>query len=90
MLVRFLPEVVDEMTARHPKVNFTVLTVHPSEIAEALRSGDNDFGVLFVDNRLRGVDVVAEFRTAIGALMRPDHPLAKRKALTLTECAAIR
>ena len=25
-------------------------SVHPSEIAEALRSGDNDFGVLFVDD----------------------------------------
>ena len=87
MLARFLPEIVAEMTARHPRVNFTVLTVHPSEIAEALRSGDSDFGVLFVDNRLSGVDVVAEFRTAIGALMRPDHPLAGAKLLTLTECA---
>jgi len=61
LLVRFLPQVVDEMSARHPKVTFTVLAVHPSEIGEALRSGDSDFGVLFVDNRHRAVDVVAEF-----------------------------
>ena len=87
MLARFLPEVVAEMAARHPRVNFRVLTIHPSEIAEAMRSGDSDFGVLFVDNRLTGVDVVAEFRTAIGALMRPDHPLAAAKGLTLTDCA---
>ena len=86
LLVRFLPQVVDEMSARHPKVTFTVLAVHPSEIGEALRSGDSDFGVLFVDNRHRAVDVVAEFPTAVGALMRPDHPLAGRKTLTLTEC----
>ena len=86
LLVRFLPQAVDEMSARHPKVSFTVLAVHPSEIGEALRSGDNDFGVLFVDNRHRGVDVIAEFPTAVGALMRPDHPLAGRKTLTLTEC----
>ena len=33
-----------------------------------------------------GVDVVAEFPTVVGALMRPDHPLAGRKTLTLTEC----
>ena len=62
-----------------PKVTFTVLSVHPSEIGEALRSGDNDFGVLFVDARHRGVEVLAEFPTAVGALMRPDHPLAARK-----------
>jgi DNA-binding transcriptional LysR family regulator len=86
LLVRFLPQVVEEMSARHPHVTFTVLSVHPSEISEALRSGDNDFGVLFVDNRHRGIDVVAEFPTAVGALMRPDHPLAKRQGLTLTEC----
>jgi DNA-binding transcriptional LysR family regulator len=86
LLVRFLPQVVDEMSAKHPKVSFTVLAVHPSEIGEALRSGDNDFGVLFVDNRHRGVDVIAEFPTAVGALMRPDHPLAGRETLTLTEC----
>ena len=86
LLVRFLPQVVDEISAKHPKVTFTVLSVHPSEIGEALRSGDNDFGVLFVDNRHRGVDVLAEFPTAVGALMRPDHPLATRKTLTLTEC----
>ena len=87
MLARFLPEIVAELSERHPRVRFTVLTVHPSEIAEALRSGDSDFGVLFVDNRLSGVDVVAEFRTSVGALMRPDHPLAGAKVLTLTECA---
>ena len=81
LLVRFLPEVVDEISARHPKVTFTVLAVHPSEIGEALRSGDNDFGVLFVDARHRGVDVIAEFPTSVGALMRPDHPLAGRKSL---------
>ncbi|SJZ68967.1 DNA-binding transcriptional regulator, LysR family [Enhydrobacter aerosaccus] len=86
LLVRFLPQLVEEMAAKHPKVTFTVLSVHPSEISEALRSGDNDFGVLFVDNRHRGVDVVAEFPTAVGALMRPDHPLARHKSLTLTEC----
>jgi DNA-binding transcriptional LysR family regulator len=87
MLARFLPDIVAEMAVRHPRVNFTVLTVHPSEIGEALRSGDSDFGLLFVDNRLSGVDIVAEFRTAVGALMRPDHPLAGAKVLTLTECA---
>ncbi len=86
LLVRFLPQVVEEISARHPQVTFTVLSVDPGEIGEALRSGDNDFGVLFVDNRHRGVEVAAEFPTAVGALMRPDHPLAKRKGLTLTEC----
>jgi DNA-binding transcriptional LysR family regulator len=87
VVARVLPQIVAEMATRHPRVSFTVLTVHPSEIADALRSGDSDFGVLFIDNRVSGVEVVAEFRTTVGALMRPDHPLAGAKSLTLTECA---
>ena len=46
LLVRFLPQMVEEISARHPKITFTVLSVHPSEIGEALRSGDTDFGVV--------------------------------------------
>jgi DNA-binding transcriptional LysR family regulator len=88
LLVRFLPRVVDELHAKYPHVKFTVLNVDPSEIGEALRSGESDFGVLFVDMRHRGLETVAAMRTAVGALMRPDHPLASRRGLTLTECAA--
>jgi DNA-binding transcriptional LysR family regulator len=87
LVVRFLPAVVEEMAARYPEVTFTLLNVDPGEIADELRSERNDFGVLFADRRYRGFDIVADFRTAVGALMRPDHPLAKRKRLTLMECA---
>lgn len=87
LLSRFLPDIVADVTRRHPKVNFTVLTVEPSEIADELRSGDSDFGVVFIDHRLRGVEIAAEFQTAIGALMHPDHALADSRALTLTDCA---
>ncbi|HYM31163.1 MAG TPA: LysR family transcriptional regulator [Candidatus Cybelea sp.] len=87
LLVRFLPLVVQEVRAKHPEVTFTVLNVDPSEIGEALRSGETDFGLLFADMRQRDVEVLAEIRTAVGALMRPDHPLARRSRLTLTECA---
>jgi DNA-binding transcriptional LysR family regulator len=87
LLVRFLPAVVQEMAARYPQVTFTLLNVDPSQISEELRSERNDFGVLFADKRHRGFETVAELRTAVGALMRPDHPLARRRRVTLTECA---
>ena len=88
LAVRFLPRVIEELSAQHPHVTFTVLVVDPGEIGDALRSERNDFGVLFVDERHRGVDVVGEMHTSIGAVMRPDHPLARRRQVTLTECAA--
>ncbi len=88
LAVRFLPRAIEALSARHPRVTFTVLVVDPGEIAEELRSERNDFGVLFVDRRFGGIDVIADIRTAVGAVMRPNHPLAKRRRLTLTDCAA--
>ncbi|MBI1779182.1 MAG: LysR family transcriptional regulator [Proteobacteria bacterium] len=88
LLLRFMPLAIEELSARYPDVTFTVLSVDPSGIAEELRSGRSDFGVLFVDKRHRGIDVAAEIRTSIGAVMAPSHPLAGRRRLTLTDCAA--
>ena len=88
LIARFLPAVIEQLARRHPQVSFTVLNVDPSQIAEELRSGRNDLGVLFIDNRLRGFEIVGEVQTAVGAVMRADHPLATRRRLTLTECAA--
>jgi DNA-binding transcriptional LysR family regulator len=88
VIARFLPSVIDELAVRYPQVTFTVLNIDPSHQAEELRSGRHDLGVLFVDNQLRGFEVVAAFRTAVGAMMRADHPLARRRQLTLTDCAA--
>jgi DNA-binding transcriptional LysR family regulator len=85
--LRFMPRVVEELARAHPQVSFTVLAVNPSHIGEEMRSGQTDFGVLFTDRRFEGVEVVATFRTAVGAVMRPDHPLARRRSVTLTECA---
>jgi DNA-binding transcriptional LysR family regulator len=87
LIVRFMPEVVAELARAYPQMTLTVVVVDPSAIADELRSGRNDFGVLFVDNRYTRVDVVETFSTSIGAVMRPDHPLASRRKLTLTECA---
>jgi DNA-binding transcriptional LysR family regulator len=87
LAVRFMPQAVAEIAALYPELTVSVIVVNPSELSEELRSGRSDFGILFVDRRHNDVDVTLRFRTAIGAVMRPDHPLARKKALTLTQCA---
>jgi DNA-binding transcriptional LysR family regulator len=87
LIVRFMPQVVAELAQAYPQMTLTVVVVDPSAIADELRSGRNDFGVLFVDNRLSRIDVVESFTTSVGAVMRPDHPLASRRKLTLTDCS---
>lgn len=87
LAVRFMPEVTGELAAAHPGLTLSIIVVDPSQAAEELRSGRTDFGILFVDRRHRDIEVQESFITAIGAVMRPDHPLARRKQVTLTDCA---
>jgi DNA-binding transcriptional LysR family regulator len=87
LIVRFMPQVVTELALAYPQMSLTVVGVDPSAITDELRSGRNDFGVLFVDKRHSRIDVIESFPTSIGAVMRPDHPLAARRRLTLTDCA---
>lgn len=88
LLLNMVPSVVEEIALRHPRITFNVLAIDPSQIGDELRSGRADLGVLFVDQRLKGIETLDTIHTAIGALMRPDHPLARRRQVTLTDCAA--
>lgn len=53
-----------------------------------MRARRPDIAILFIDRRHRGYEVAARIRMRIGAIMRPDHPLAGRDEVTLTDCAA--
>lgn len=88
LAVRLMPEVVGELAVTHPGMTLSVIVVEPNEAEVQLRSGQTDFGVVFVDRRVKDIEVQQSLITAIGAVMRPDHPLAKRKSVTLTDCAA--
>jgi DNA-binding transcriptional LysR family regulator len=88
LAVRFMPAVVAELAATHPGLTLSVVVVEPNDAMDELRSGQTDFAVVFVDRRLKDVEVQHSLVTAIGAVMRPDHPLARHKSVTLTDCAA--
>ena len=88
LAVRFMPTVVAELAATHPGLTLSVVVVEPNDAMDELRSGQTDFAVVFVDRRLKDIEVQHSLITAIGAVMRPDHPLARHKSVTLTDCAA--
>lgn len=87
LAARVMPAVVAELAVTYPRVTLSVIVVEPNEAWEELRSGQTDFGAVFVDRRAKDVEVQNSLVTAIGAVMRPDHPLARRKSVTLTDCA---
>jgi DNA-binding transcriptional LysR family regulator len=87
-IVRLMPRAVAKTSGRHPHISYRIIDASPNEHAEEMRAERPDIAVLFIDRRYRGYQVMARIRMRLGAVMKPDHPLAKRRELTLTECAA--
>jgi len=87
-IVRILPSAIAATSKKHPHITYRIIDATPQEHGEEMRARRPDIAVLFIDRRYRGYDVIARIRLRLGAIMRPDHPLAGRNELTLTECAA--
>jgi DNA-binding transcriptional LysR family regulator len=88
LLVRAVPKAIEAIAARHPNISFRVIDADPAEHVEEMRAARPDIALVFIDKRYRQYDIAARLRTALGAIMRADHPLAGAKHLSLTECAA--
>jgi len=87
-IVRILPSAIAATSRQHPHITYRIIDATPQEHAEEMRARRPDIAILFIDRRYRGYDVIARIKLCLGAIMRPDHPLAGKKEVTLTECAA--
>jgi DNA-binding transcriptional LysR family regulator len=87
LLVQFIPDTLTAVAERHPNLSFSVTALGPADVAEELRSQRADIAISFVDRRHRDIDVAAEFKASLGAVVVPTHPLAKRRRVSLRDCA---
>ena len=83
-----LPEALMGLSKKHEGIVLQVLNANPDDVVDGLRIGRADIGITFLDNRHRDFEVCARLNTTFGALMTSDHPLARRRSVTLTECAS--
>ena len=82
----FLPRVLAEFHKEHPGISFNVSVLGGDELIAMLRTNEADIGFMFNPPPKSGVNRGASVSLRIGAVMRPDHPLAKRRSLRLAEC----
>lgn len=87
-LVQILPRAIAATAKAHPHISFRIIDAAPQEHGEEMRAQRPDIAIQFIDRRHRSYEVAARIKMRLGAIMRPDHPLAGRKEVTLTECAA--
>ncbi|MBU9679125.1 LysR family transcriptional regulator [Burkholderia multivorans] len=85
--IDFLPGALATFKARHPGVDFSVWVVSPADATRRVREGDADIALTFSLAPEKGVRVEHTERAPIFALLRRDHPLAAREAVSLADVA---
>jgi len=83
-----LPEVLNQFSRSHPEIAYTVQTAQPDEVMLGVANGDVNIGITFSNDLLPGVRIHSEKSTPIGAILRPDHPMAERDALDIDDLEA--
>ena len=82
-----LSTVLKDFRAHYPKVNFSLNITQSGLIPAMIESGDAHIGIAFNTPVLPGIRRVASATFNVGAIMAPDHPLAKVRNLRLADCA---
>jgi len=83
-----LPGVLNQFSQNHPGITYTIQTAQPDEVMMSVADGVVNIGISFCNDLLPGVRIHSEKATPIGAILRPDHPMAERDALDLEDLAA--
>jgi DNA-binding transcriptional LysR family regulator len=79
-------DAIKSFRTRYPRIRFVVQTMPSAHVPPLILSGDADLGIGFNYPKMRGIRQICSAKFDIGVVMRPDHPLAKRPKLTLTDC----
>lgn len=81
----FLPTVIEKMLSNHPYVHFKIQTVGTHFIPRTLANGEFDVGIAFAISGTPDIEQLAYGQFHIGAIMKPNHPLAKGKEIALLD-----
>lgn len=89
MLPYFLPREIALYRAKHPGVTFTVNVRDRSQAERELATYSSDLALVFEPVYLVDFEVIQLVPQAVNAVMRSDHPLAKKPELRLRECLEV-
>jgi len=84
----FLPQEIAAFRRRYPQVAFTVKVVDHELAVEALAAYDVDLVLVFRPPFLANFQPLMTLQQRLVAVMAANHPLARKRALRLRDCAA--
>jgi DNA-binding transcriptional LysR family regulator len=82
-LPRFLTGILD----RHPRVHIRIRVLPFDQMTNAVLTGEADLALTYNPPNSPGLRVVASHEVALGAVVSVRHPLTRRRALRLADCA---
>jgi DNA-binding transcriptional LysR family regulator len=83
----FISAVVERTSRRYPKIKFSVVMSDPLRLINALRDRELDFAICRAQMAEHESDLKAEvlFQDRIEVVVASNHPLARRRKLTLSD-----
>jgi DNA-binding transcriptional LysR family regulator len=87
MVSHFLPALFSSFNERFPNIDFNLVLAPTDRIIEAVVRDEADIGITFNAKPRQDLVVVARYAEPVDCLVAPDHPLAKRARVTLSELA---
>ncbi len=84
----FLATHIAAFQTSHPRVVFDVKVTNHDHALEALTAYDVELALVYHPSIVASIRVIASAPQRLVAIVRADHPLAGRKTVRLSECAA--
>jgi DNA-binding transcriptional LysR family regulator len=85
----FLPAVLGKFQAAHPKVDLTLRIGNTREVADALRAGRLDLGLVEGPSERRDLHATPFFEDEVLCVAAPTHPLALKTKLKAADLAGV-
>ncbi|MBD8094597.1 LysR family transcriptional regulator [Pseudomonas fluorescens] len=86
--VALLPDVLQQMLTRYPRLRITVRSTGSNEAAKAVADGDADVALGYNISRNEQLQQYSVGRFALGIIVTPDHPLASQATVKFAECTS--
>ncbi|CAM5773767.1 hypothetical protein LMIY3S_04288 [Labrys miyagiensis] len=82
----FVPRLIADFCQRYPRLHLDVSVASSAEVIARILDERVDIGFGFIAGATRGIEVAVRRDVRIGAVMRPEHPLAALSTVTLADC----
>ena len=83
---RYLPQIINDFTGRHPLCNLSIRRYNPEELLDAVSTGEADFGVVIsYAVPAKGFQSRVYYPSPLMLVVPPSHPLANRDVVRISE-----